>query len=861
MNKYTLIPIIVFLAMLFVPLVFSLESNITVNLAHNASVTNAGANANCMGGSFTVQHNPDETLYLTAAYPIAGQTINTVYLVNHSNGAVLATATGTNPAIFSPHKLLIGQKYAVVTSVTGSPRYMATSPANITAGNVFFNNTLAYYTSSNCNNPSGFSNVLSLAPAIFASLNVTIVINTTDYFYINALNSYTNANLTNFTATINGTNYTTTNGTINTNILRDNNFITNITIYSNENGGYFNTTYLNYNTSKILIANLSQSQINFIARDIITNAIITNATFNTSRLTNNTHYFNNQNYNISAVATEYNTQTIQYNVTPLLNTTYTFYLASSSRLNISSNIYGTAPRLLRYSATVTNNQYGFSETFTTSNGTVSFNLSPSILYNISIYSYQSNESHLNASFTNYNISQQLTFNYTILNITAKDNLTGVTLGNISQSVTSSNLSGAVAQRTNTANPALFFIYPGFNYLLTTSTPAYNTIDYNIPTVPFGVYNYTVNLSANNSVYFSFVDANTLSTIFTSVTVNLILGNVSLYNCTSTTGNCLIANITPNTYDVVITATGYNPLSGSVVVGNNTYQTFAAYMNTPTALNTIFTIVNQQTFEPITGAIVSIESRAPANPTYTFITTLTSDIVGSVLFNYNASLYYRFTVSASEFEPNTFELKPIIYTSYEIRLRQNITVNTSDAYETLSIQRTPTRIINNQIANFTYFISAPNGNLVFYNYTIFTSYNNSILLQGSGTNAYGEILNNSLYVSSTQLNATIYYATSYILSNGYTASFINVIPVEGTAADYTSVGAGGDRYNLSLFDRLLILTVVIILSGGMAFYFGGVTPGAAVSTLVLSYFTTTNFITPWIGIPSIFLLILFMMRAN
>lgn len=681
------------------------------------------------------------------------------------------------------------------------------------------------------------------------------------YATITAKDFYTNTTLNEFYAYINGVYYNTTNGTIT--YLYDANTTTlaNITIGSNYNGGFFNNTYTNYNLTSTLNALLSQSIVYFIARDALTNTIISGATFNTSIMTNNTHYFNNSNYNITANAAGYTSQTIQYNVTPYLNTTYTFYLNPTYTLNISSNTYGTAPRLLRYTALITNEQYSYTNTQTTTNGILNISLSPLTIYNITIYSYQTNESHLNITFYNYNISQNLAFNYTVLNITAKDNLTGATLGNITQTISSTNLSGAIAQRTNTANPAIFFTSQGLNYTLSTSATGYNTLFYNIENLNNGIYNYTANLTANNSIYFTFIDASTLNIILSSVTVNINLGNTTLYNCTTSTGNCLISNIIPNNYTLVISSTGYNILNGLISVGNNTYQSYIAYMNLPTSLNTVFTITSQQTLEPINNAIVSIESRTPSNTTYVFINTLYSDITGSVILNYNASLYYRITVTATNYEVNTFELKPIIYTSYEVRLRQNISVNVSDAYQSVSVQRSPGKVRNNQIANFTYFISAPSGNLVYYNYTIFTSYNNSILLQGSGTNAYGNILNDSLYINTTNLNASIYMATSYMLSNGFVVSFLNIIPVEGTAADYTSVGAGGDRFNLSLFDRVIILLFVILLSGGMAFYFGGITPGAAMSTLVLSYFTATQFITPWIGIPSIVLLIIFMMRPN
>lgn len=683
---------------------------------------------------------------------------------------------------------------------------------------------------------------------------------TINNFTITTTDFYTNNSINNFSAQLNGVTYSTTNGTIVTNLLSNATSLYQINVSSTQNGGYFNKTYNSVNLSSALAATLAQSSVTFSAKDIITNATISGATFNTTLLTNGTHYFNAASYNVSAVASGYYTQTIQYNATALSTATYTYYLTPTYTLNLSSNTYGTAPRLLRYSADVTNAQYSYTITKTSTDGTLQFNLTPSILYNITIYAFQTNESHLNYTIQNYNISTNLTVNYTVLNLTAKDYLSTATLGNITQTVSSSNVSGAVAQRTNTANPAAFFIYPSLNYSLSTFAPGYNTLYYSLPNFSTGVYNYVANLTANNSVYFSFLDANTLNPLFVNVTATLINGGTT-YNCTGAAGNCLIQNITPNNYTVVITATSYNTLSGSVSVGNNTYQAYIAYMNSPSPLNTIFTITDQQTLEPIAGAVVSVESRTPANPIYSFITALYSDVVGSALLNYNASLYYRITVTATGYDANTFELKPIIYTAYEVRLKQNITINVTDPYQSLSIQRTPNSVNNNQTANFTYFISAPSGNLIYYNYTIFTSYNNSILLQGTGINAYGGLLNTSFFVSTNLLNATVYMATSYRLSNGYISSFLTAIPVQGVAVDSTSSGAANNRFNIPLFDRLLIVTIIVILAAGMAFYFAGVMPGGAMAIFVLSYFVATGFMPYWAGIPSVIVLMFLIMRPN
>ena len=82
-------------------------------------------------------------------------------------------------------------------------------------------------------------------------------------FTINAQDSYTGSSLSNFSAVINGTNYSTTNGTITTDILSNSTSLWDITVSSAEAGGYFNRTYTDYNVSSNLLAGLHQSRATF----------------------------------------------------------------------------------------------------------------------------------------------------------------------------------------------------------------------------------------------------------------------------------------------------------------------------------------------------------------------------------------------------------------------------------------------------------------------------------------------------------------------------------------------------------------------------------------------------------------------
>lgn len=89
-------------------------------------------------------------------------------------------------------------------------------------------------------------------------------------FSITAEDEYTNSALTNFSATVNGTGYTTTNGTIITTIDQSKGYVLDMNISSTEGGGYYNRAYNSHDTSSNLTASLHQTELSFNAVNRVT---------------------------------------------------------------------------------------------------------------------------------------------------------------------------------------------------------------------------------------------------------------------------------------------------------------------------------------------------------------------------------------------------------------------------------------------------------------------------------------------------------------------------------------------------------------------------------------------------------------
>ena len=99
------------------------------------------------------------------------------------------------------------------------------------------------------------------------------------YFSLTASDVWDSTSITNFSATVNGTDYSTTNGTINTPLLDNVSSLINITFYNVT--GYFNRTYSDYNISASgnLNGQLHQAVITFQTLELITGNILSGLTY------------------------------------------------------------------------------------------------------------------------------------------------------------------------------------------------------------------------------------------------------------------------------------------------------------------------------------------------------------------------------------------------------------------------------------------------------------------------------------------------------------------------------------------------------------------------------------------------------
>lgn len=538
------------------------------------------------------------------------------------------------------------------------------------------------------------------------------------YYNVTAKNFYTNSSLSSFTVVIsnsqNGYNqtYTTVTGTVRIPWLKR--LPANITIMSSESGGYFNTTYAMVNTSTTSVFYPAQSAITFTAIERITGATISGAMFNTTALTNTTHYMSAAAWQVTAQKSGYYSNYTTYTAVARSTATVPITGLYNWLYNVTAKDFYTNSALSNFSVRIVNQQYGYDQTFSTTTGTIQIPWIKGILANMSVSSTQSggyfnltensvntttnsqfalaqsaitfqatekvsgtvlggvsfatsqltNGTHyMNAAtyavtaskvgyFNNvfgYTATALSTASYNInltatkLNLTVRNALSNalvnnyvaqLNLSNYSYSENQSTTNGTVYADLIAGNATIFVDAPGY---------AYKTVN---ATLSAGMNNVTVYIFTTESVGFRFVDEQSGNIVNTTSVRLELIGSAASYNQTTTNGTIYQDLITPDSYTLRYSATGYNTRFGFVTVTNRTTQNVTLYMLASANATNVTATVYRQDGNEVANALVKVLKYDLATNSYIVREQVLTNFEGDATFSAQLNTeYYKFIVES------------------------------------------------------------------------------------------------------------------------------------------------------------------------------------------------------------------------
>lgn len=512
-------------------------------------------------------------------------------------------------------------------------------------------------------------------------------------------------------------------------------------------------------------------------------------------------------------------------------------------INTTSNSFGGSVNTTHY---IYNSSFGL---VSQRNGTASVtyvtnytSLTPGIYYY--------NASAFNGTTSNYTETRQLNITWwnAYLNITLKNAQNGSVLANATINVTDTNTSWKAQYNTTNGNLLA---------LIAKNNTQNVTVDASGYVITSELYNSNSNLTqylnvslyTNNSVSITIRDEDTGSLITENITV-VITGTTETTYYTAT-GSLYVDSLTDGSYTIKFSGTNYTLNQYSLTVGTRSHQSLTAYL-TATTSTTTFTILDYDSSQEITSATVT-QNRL-INGSWTVVNTKSSDITGRAQFTYTANVKYQFIVQKTDYATETFYLDPVLFSSYNVRLRKtNILVqaNTPDLlgvsvsyYNSRTNSTTWQNGANNTIV---WTISSPSGSLQAYNMTV--GYPGGSNYQ-SGTNAIGEQFTSTFQINNANSSSRVSVAYCYKSTTSASKCFNYTHLIQNvTASPGTWAANNQNTYGMGLLERVLFATVFILGISGTIFMLGGVVAGLIVALLIMGFFAATGFAPLWAFLPS------------
>lgn len=350
--------------------------------------------------------------------------------------------------------------------------------------------------------------------------------------------------------------------------------------------------------------------------------------------------------------------------------------------------------------------------------------------------------------------------------------------------------------------------------------------------------YTFNLQPYNSIDMYIRDENTGVIINTTTVTITFSSNASGWTNTTTDGTFFIKDLDPTEYQIIFTASGYSNRTYTVTVGNRTSQTLNAYLANSTS-TTLFTVKDIDT--GIVLEDVSVTMSRYINGSWQTISSKTTDITGSVQFDYVPLAYYRFFLSKTDYDDYIFYLNPILFSTYDVYMEQNTSINYTQDFDKISLIYNPSSFQADNTTTFTFDIASPFGSLINYGFNL--TYPGGFS-SNSGSNSIGE----QLTASVTIVNATVwdvvtlrYYYTDTLSGVRY---YTITLPINGAVQNMTFLANKNQDYGLGYFERVLIITLAVLFIVGIASLIGQPIPGVALGLAVMGYFAYIGFIPIW-----------------
>jgi hypothetical protein len=387
--------------------------------------------------------------------------------------------------------------------------------------------------------------------------------------------------------------------------------------------------------------------------------------------------------------------------------------------------------------------------------------------------------------------------------------------------------------------------------------------YFVATAPgYAVMNFSFNISQlresrnftlykSNSVRISIFDEITNIPITSNITIRWT-SNFSTWENVTSTSHLFIYNLTVGTYTILFYSSNYSTRTYTITVGNSTTQTLDAFMISST-YSTIFTISDVDTFAILDNTSITMYKQVASS--WVTVESKYSDISGKAQFFYDPIGSYKFQLDHDGYNQYVFFLNPILFGTYDVYMTKSSLLNYTVDFDKISIIYAPSSFDNEQNTSFNFLISSPDGLLTIYGIKLTYPGGNC---SASGTNAIGSQLSCFVNVTGATSFDSVRLDYNYTTSDSGLRQYTSFLPINiNTSAGLTWMSNKNNNYGLGLFERLLICTIIVIFTVGIATLVGQAVPGLVLGLFVYGLLYFIGFIPLWAILPSMLIGVFFL----
>jgi len=567
----------------------------------------------------------------------------------------------------------------------------------------------------------------------------------------------------------------------------------------------------------------------------------------------NDNFSYNACYANSTATTCTSTRTDSYNLTPLAPTSPNILTPTNQNYPYNETIlinysasqgYTTGVNITSYNISLLNSDFTFNRTINGSTTSLTQIFNASNISNFSTGTYYIKvEAKDTNNLTNFDISEP--FNITsLLNIKFKNAYTNVFQTNFTGWVYSGGLnqtfdSGSLNNVTlNVLNGLVQVYVEKDNYSITAS----NYYNFTLNTTP-QILNLTMSIYTTNSIYITIKDESTANLINQSILLELQYLNATIGNYNTSNGIIFLENLTDGEYTLIFsgdTGVNYTARTYIVSVADRSTQTLNAFL-TSSGNSVIIKTADSFSQEIIEGATISLYKYI--NNTLTLIEIKDTDITGRAQFSFVPLTKYRFIIQKTGYITKSFDLNPILFSSYDVLLDRQIVYTFTGSQEDVKITWSPQQYFANETTNFTMIFSSATGVLNSYGVNISApcvSYN------FTGNNSIGQTFQQNFNINCSHfrdtINITYFYTSVGNTEKVYHAQYF----ISGTysSSPYTWVNMRNNHFGMGLLERIFIVVLLALIVGGTAYLMVGGIGALLLSLFIFGYFLSTGFIPMW-----------------